>query len=121
MTAEAALTKLSYLLATNDNPDQIRKIMKQNIRGELTTLDSKQLQLSLKDSELLRAVSQTLSISSSKVSKLVISALSCSYDHHGHAGSQEAKTDAVPTTHVCCCFKRRHFFTGIPSPTRWRF
>ena len=71
MTAEAALTKLSYLLATHDSPDQVRRIMKQNIRGELTTLDSNQAQYSLKDSELLRAVAEALSISSSKVCAVI--------------------------------------------------
>ena len=68
MTAEAALTKLSYLLAKYDNPQQVREIMRQNIRGELTRLDDNQLQFSLKDSQLLRAVAETLTLSSSKVS-----------------------------------------------------
>lgn len=68
MTAEAALTKLSYLLTKYDNPEQVREIMRQNIRGELTRLDSNQLQFSLKDSQLLRAVAETLTLSSSKVS-----------------------------------------------------
>ncbi len=67
MTAEAALTKLSYLLATLDSPECIRETMTQNIRGELTKLDSN---FSLKDSELLRAVAEALCISSSKVGRI---------------------------------------------------
>ena len=65
MTTEAALTKLSYLLATNDNPDRIRELMKQNIRGELSRVP--EAHFTLADSKLLRAVGEALSISSSKV------------------------------------------------------
>lgn len=67
MTAEAALTKLSYLLARDYSPEQVRELISQNVRGELTKLSANQVQFSLKDSALLRAVAETLNISSSKV------------------------------------------------------
>lgn len=67
MTAEAALTKLSYLLARDYSPEQVRELISQNLRGELTKLSANQVQFSLKDSVLLRAVAETLNISSSKV------------------------------------------------------
>lgn len=35
MTTEAALTKLHYLLSKNLSPEQVRKLMGQNLRGEL--------------------------------------------------------------------------------------
>jgi L-asparaginase len=38
MTTEAAVTKLSYLLSKGFARDEIRKIMEQNIRGELSPL-----------------------------------------------------------------------------------
>ncbi|MGM3193448.1 asparaginase [Dickeya dadantii subsp. dieffenbachiae] len=40
MTVESALTKLHYLLSRNDlSPDQIRQLMQQNLRGELSDKD----------------------------------------------------------------------------------
>lgn len=39
MTVEAALTKLHYLLCQNLNPEQIRELMKQDLRGELSITD----------------------------------------------------------------------------------
>jgi L-asparaginase len=36
MTVEATLTKLHYLLSQNLTPEEIRKLMQQNLRGELT-------------------------------------------------------------------------------------
>ncbi|PHH78994.1 hypothetical protein CDD80_5847 [Ophiocordyceps camponoti-rufipedis] len=36
LTAEAALAKLSYLLARNDNPHQISRLFSRSLRGELT-------------------------------------------------------------------------------------
>jgi len=38
MTTEAALTKLSYLLSKNMSPDDIRKNIRLNLRGELTVV-----------------------------------------------------------------------------------
>ena len=39
MTVEAALTKLHYLLCQNLNPEQIRELMTQDLRGELSITD----------------------------------------------------------------------------------
>ena len=36
MTAEAALTKLAYLLSISDNVAQVKRLMETNMRGELT-------------------------------------------------------------------------------------
>lgn len=36
MTVEAALTKLHYLLSQSLSPEEIRRLMQQNLRGELT-------------------------------------------------------------------------------------
>jgi len=36
MTLEATLTKLHYLLSKNLTPDEVRRLLQQNIRGELT-------------------------------------------------------------------------------------
>ena len=67
MTAEAALTKLSYLLANSDSKEKVKELIPLNLRGELTQLNSRQQQFSLKYSELLQAVAQALNTSSSKV------------------------------------------------------
>ena len=66
MTTEAALTKLSFLLAREYDNQKIRELLQQNLHGELTTVKSNQLRFS-RDSELLRAVAETMNISSSKV------------------------------------------------------
>lgn len=68
MTAEAALTKLSYLLCRELTKEQIKEQMSKNLRGELTVLDSRAHQFSLKNSEFLRDVASALNVSSSKVS-----------------------------------------------------
>jgi L-asparaginase/Glu-tRNA(Gln) amidotransferase subunit D len=36
MTAEAALTKLAYLLSINKEPEWVKGKMQENLRGELT-------------------------------------------------------------------------------------
>lgn len=71
MTAEAALTKLSFLLAGDHEKEHVRKLVEQNLRGELTKLNSNQLQFSLKDSELLRTVATALNVSSSRVRRSI--------------------------------------------------
>ena len=72
MTVEAALTKLSYLLAGKLTTEQIKEEMKKNLRGELTLLDSRCHQPYLKNSKFLSDVASALNISSSKVSIMVV-------------------------------------------------
>lgn len=67
MTAEAALAKLSHLLASGQSREKVKELMSTNLRGELTVLDSMDHKLSLKSSIFLREVANTLNISSSKV------------------------------------------------------
>ncbi len=38
MTVEATLTKLHYLLSQNLSVDEIRNLMQENLRGELTPM-----------------------------------------------------------------------------------
>lgn len=66
MTAESALTKLSFLLAKECDKKQIRQLLQQNLHGEITVYKAGQ-QFSLRNSELLRTVVEALNISSSKV------------------------------------------------------
>ncbi len=67
MTPEAALTKLSHLLASGLTHQEVKKNVSKNLRGELTQLDLFQKDFSLKYSDLLLAVAHALNISSSKV------------------------------------------------------
>lgn len=72
MTTEAALAKLSFLLARGYSPDHVRELIQQNLRGELTSLSSHQFHFSLKDSELLRTVAKALNVSSGKVGYILL-------------------------------------------------
>lgn len=67
MTAEAALTKLSFLLARKYDKKKIRELLQQNLHGEITVYKSEQF--SLRNSELLRTVAEALNISTSKVAR----------------------------------------------------
>ena len=67
MTAEAALTKLSYLLGKGVSKEQIKSQMAKNLRGELTFFCDDQQQFTLKHSEFLLTIAQALNLSSSKV------------------------------------------------------
>jgi len=62
MTPEAALTKLSYVLATDDNLDKKKQMMGQNLRGEMNA-DLAGAKLSLADSRFIQVIGKTLSIS----------------------------------------------------------
>ena len=54
MTPEAALVKLGWLLGCGHSPEQVRKMMRRDIRGELT--DRRTERFSLGDAGFLRAV-----------------------------------------------------------------
>ncbi|XP_077394400.1 60 kDa lysophospholipase isoform X2 [Festucalex cinctus] len=63
MTPEAALSKLSYVLAKKDlNLDGKKKMMGQNLRGEMTA-DLAGAKFSLSDSRFIQVVAKSLSIS----------------------------------------------------------
>lgn len=99
MTTEAALTKLSFLLARKYDSKKIRELLQQNLHGELT-VTSNQPRFSLRDSELLRAVAEALNISSSKVATVLTAILidlniQC-------VGSETVEADTLCSLDVCC-------------------
>ena len=65
MTAEAALTKLSYLLGKGLPTQRIKELMVKNLCGEMTVLDIEQKQL--RDSDLLTSIAEAMNLSSSSV------------------------------------------------------
>ena len=66
MTAEAALTKLSYLLGKGLPVKRIKELMMKNLCGEMTLLDLEQKQL--RNSDLLTSIAQAMNLSSTSVS-----------------------------------------------------
>ncbi|KAL4656402.1 60 kDa lysophospholipase isoform X1 [Arapaima gigas] len=63
MTPEAALSKLSYVLAKQDlSVQEKRKMMSRNLRGEMIA-DLEGAKLSLRDSRFLQVIAKSLSIS----------------------------------------------------------
>ncbi|XP_073250199.1 60 kDa lysophospholipase-like isoform X1 [Porites lutea] len=68
MTVEAALTKLSYVLGHVElSLDEKKKMMKTNLRGELTLYkDGEQQQFSLRDNELIDAVASHFKVGSTE-------------------------------------------------------
>ena len=69
MTAEAALTKLSYLLGKGLPAERIKELMMKNLCGEMTVLDIEQKQL--RDSDLLTSIAEAMNLSSSSVSTAI--------------------------------------------------
>ena len=69
MTAEAALTKLSYLLGKGLPTQRIKELMMKNLCGEMTVLDIEQKQL--RDSDLLTSIAEAMNLSSSSVSTAI--------------------------------------------------
>ena len=67
MTVEAALTKLSHLLAGTLTKEQIKEQMSMNLRGELTVVDTKNCVLVEKKGDFLKKVADSLNVSSCKV------------------------------------------------------
>ena len=65
MTAEAALTKLSYLLGKGLPTQQVKEQMVKNLCGEMTVLDLEEKQL--RDSDLLTSIASAMNLSSSSV------------------------------------------------------
>ncbi|XP_029315969.1 60 kDa lysophospholipase isoform X2 [Cottoperca gobio] len=64
MTPEAALSKLSYVLAKKDlSLDARKKMMAQNLRGEMSAADLAGAKLCLSDSRFIQVIAKSLSIS----------------------------------------------------------
>ncbi|XP_056282912.1 60 kDa lysophospholipase isoform X3 [Pseudoliparis swirei] len=75
MTPEAALSKLSYVLAKKDIPfDAKRKMMARNLRGEMIS-DLAGSKLSLSDSRFIQVIAKSLSISCKKELEAIRDAL----------------------------------------------
>ena len=66
MTAEAALTKLSYLLGKGLPVERIKELMLKNLCGEMTLMDLERKRL--RDSDLLTSIAQAMNLSSTSVS-----------------------------------------------------
>jgi lysophospholipase len=79
MTTEAALAKLSFLLARKYDINKIKMFLQHNLHGELTVVSASPH--TLRDNELLRGVAEALHISSSKVLPLY-----CIMDAGTHQG-----------------------------------
>lgn len=116
MTAEAALTKLSFLLARKYDKKKIRELLQQNLHGEITVYKSEQF--SLRNSELLRTVAEALNISTSKEVKLLgqtlFAPLMCAAASTGDIATLEAlhqqrgdfnlpDYDGRTPLHLACC------------------
>ena len=65
MTAEAALTKLSYLLGKGLPLERVKELMTKNLCGEMTVLEERK---QLRDSDLLTSIASSMNLSSSSVS-----------------------------------------------------
>ena len=65
MTAEAALTKLSYLLGKGLPLERVKELMTKNLCGEMTVLEERK---QLRDSDLLTSIATSMNLSSSSVS-----------------------------------------------------
>ena len=65
MTAEAALTKLSYLLGKGLPLERVKELMTKNLCGEMTVLEERK---HLRDSDLLTSIASSMNLSSSSVS-----------------------------------------------------
>ena len=68
MTTEAALTKLCYLLKKDLTVHTKRKLMQENLRGELTVVsDTMMDQASFKGTHIIPSIARQLQLASSKV------------------------------------------------------
>lgn len=68
MTPEAALSKLSYVLSLeNLSTEEKRKMMRTNIRGEMSVLQKQEVPGQLQENRLIQAVADTLLLTSEEV------------------------------------------------------
>jgi 60kDa lysophospholipase len=74
LTVEAAYAKLAYLLGREpDSPDEVRRLMQCNLRGELSLNDENRF--SVKDVSFVKAVAQALSLPDAKTQEHVAQSL----------------------------------------------
>lgn len=64
MTPEAALSKLSYVLSLDLSIEEKRKMMRTNIRGEMSVLPKQEVPGQLQENRLIQAVADTLLLTS---------------------------------------------------------
>ncbi len=81
MTIEAALTKLSYLLAQDLSPDAIRKLIPKNLRGELT--EEKQTKFSFRDKNFIKSIAAVLNEDAGEVKAALEPVLLCACANMG--------------------------------------
>ena len=91
MTAEAALTKLQWLLSVESDPDRVRTLLEHNLRGELTARDRRDPG-SLREREFVDAVVEGIAASAEDgraegVAEVLFPVLMC---HAAAAGDLQA-------------------------------
>ncbi|XP_055327660.1 L-asparaginase-like [Paramacrobiotus metropolitanus] len=97
MTPEAALAKLSYVLGKTEwDYQQKRAMILQNLRGELTVKQSRQL--SIIDADLIEAVAQVMQVSSSEemaaLRRVLYPSLICNATRSGSIATLESLKSA---------------------------
>ncbi|XP_061593299.1 60 kDa lysophospholipase-like [Cololabis saira] len=95
MTPEASLTKLCYVLAKTEDSSERKKMMKDNLRGEITLL--KRNELCLTNSHFIQIIGKSLSISCKEdleaISNALTPPLACSAAKIGDIGALETLKD----------------------------
>ncbi|CAM4723348.1 unnamed protein product [Leuciscus chuanchicus] len=94
MTPEAALSKLSYVLAKQDiSKEEKKKMMSQNLRGEMKA-DLQGAKLSLSDSRFIQVIARSLSIGCKEeleaIRNALTPALACAAAKNGDTEALEA-------------------------------
>uniref|UniRef100_A0A8C2HFU1 asparaginase n=1 Tax=Cyprinus carpio TaxID=7962 RepID=A0A8C2HFU1_CYPCA len=97
MTPEAALSKLSYVLAKQDlSTEEKKKMMSQNLRGEMVA-DLEGAKLSLSDSRFIQIIAKTLNIGCKEELEAIRDALmpplACAAAKNGNIETLEAIRD----------------------------
>lgn len=81
LTVEAALTKLSYLLAQDIPTHRVKELMVENLRGELT--ESKKTKFSFKDKAFIKSVAEVLEGDTGEVKTVLEPILLCACASRG--------------------------------------
>lgn len=75
MTIECCLAKLSYLFGKKYSTSKVKKMMMQNLRGELNDIRKQQNKFSLENSDLVQAVAKTLGVNDNEDVKQISNTL----------------------------------------------